>query len=107
MAKCSSYKQIDSFERDWIARFLALKLTRRKIAELLGRDVRTIYAEINRNSVGDEYLPGQAEQLKERRRREGRKKAAKMNRNETRSYVLEKLRLRWSPDQIAGRMKRE
>lgn len=107
MAQNQSYHHLDALERGWIAHWLATEMPLQEIARALGRSVRTISAEIKRNSCGGVYLACDAQQLAERRRHEARAKSAKMKRPEIREFVTAKLRLRWSPDQIAGRLKRE
>lgn len=107
MARNSSYHHLDALERSFIADFRAAGETLAAIARALGRSVRTISAELKRNSHGGVYLACEAQTLAARRRHAARAKSAKMQRPAIREFVLQKLRLRWSPDQIAGRLKRE
>ena len=73
-----------------------------QIADRLGRSKSTISRELRRNRSRNGYWAVAANRKAERRRSE-RPWVAKMQRPEVRRYVRERLRRRWSPDQIAGR----
>jgi IS30 family transposase len=73
-----------------------------QIAQRLGRHKSTISRELRRNRSRNGYWAVAAQRKAERRRSE-RPWTAKMARPEVRRYVAERLRWRWSPDQIAGR----
>jgi len=73
-----------------------------RIAERLGRSKSTVSRELRRNRSRSGYWAVAAQRKAERRRRE-RPWVAKMQRPEVRRYVIDRLRQRWSPDQIAGR----
>ena len=77
-----------------------------EIARLMGRDRSTIYRELNRNTGGRGYRPKQAQQLAHQRRAPCRR-PAKLDDPAIRQYVQDRLEKRWSPDQIAGRMRRD
>jgi len=98
-------KKISASERDQIAVLLASGLTLRNIAKKLDRSVSSISDEIKRNSVGGEYKSIAANLISVQRNRQSRRinplKSAKIF-----SYVFDKLRGGWSPEQIAGRLKR-
>lgn len=74
-----------------------------EIAETLGRHRSTIYRELDRNTGGRGYRPQQAQRLAEERR-EACRQPAKMNYPQLKKYVTGKLRKKWSPEQIAGRI---
>lgn len=78
----------------------------RDIGCKLGRSVSTISAEISRNSVAGEYQPIAAHHLSVARNTASRRtnplKSAAIY-----SYVIDKLRCGWSPEQISGRLKRK
>lgn len=93
-------------ERDRIAILLAEKTSFREIAKILGRSSSSISEEVKRNSCDGVYTSITAQRLSEQRnntcRRENPLKDSK-----TYSYVADKLRSGWSPEQISGRLKRE
>ena len=93
-------------ERETISRGIAVELSIRTIAVQLGRAVSTISREINRNGGYARYRAIQADQSAwDRARRPKRCKLA-CNRALSRTVAV-KLRLNWSPQQIAGWLKRE
>jgi IS30 family transposase len=93
-------------EREMISRGIAVELSIRTIAVQLGRAASTISREINRNGGYARYRAIQADQSAwDRARRPKRCKLA-CNRALSRTVAV-KLRLNWSPQQIAGWLKRE
>ncbi len=93
-------------EREEISRGLASHHSLRTIAAQLGRSPSTISREINRNGGADGYRAAQADQAAWDRTR--RPKRCKLAGNPLLSHMVErKLRLNWSPEQIAGWLKRE
>jgi IS30 family transposase len=93
-------------EREFLERLWEKGLTKTKIAELMGRHHSTISRELRRNSRQGEYRPERAQQLADKRRRKCRR-PRKLDDEQTRAYVRERLENRWSPDQIAGRSRRD
>jgi len=93
-------------ERDKIALLLASKTSLRDIAKELGRSVSSISEEVKRNSKNGEYSAITAQELSEQRNIASRK-ANPLKSPAVYSYVYDKLRSGWSPEQIAGRLKRE
>lgn len=92
-------------EREEISRAMALDQSARSIARLLGRSPSSVIREISRNGGYDRYRAAPAdEQAWNRARRPKRCKLATNSR--LRRSVAEKLRLNWSPEQIAGWLKR-
>jgi IS30 family transposase len=73
-----------------------------QIADRLGRNKSTISRELRRNRSRNGYWAVAAQRRAERRRSE-RPWVAKMQRPHVRRYVSERLRWRWSPDEIEGR----
>jgi IS30 family transposase len=93
-------------EREEISRGLVAHLSLRSIATQLGRAPSTISREVNRNGGRKHYRANQAEQAAWVRAH--RPKACKLACNPTLSRVVaRKLKLNWSPEQIAGWLKQE
>lgn len=93
-------------ERDRIALLMASKTSLREIARLLGRSVSSISEEVRRNGVKGEYTAITAQELSEKRNRASRR-TNPLKSSKIYAYVFTKLRSGWSPEQIAGRLKRE
>ncbi len=93
-------------EREEISRGIASHLSLRTIAAQLGRAPSTISREVNRNGGLKGYRANQAD--KAAWARAHRPKPCKLAGNPRLSQIVErKLRLHWSPEQIAGWLKRE
>ncbi len=93
-------------EREEISRGIASDLSMRAIAIQLGRSPSTISREIKRNGSYDNYRATQADQAAWDRAH--RPKLCKLAGNRSLSRIVAaKLRLNWSPEQIAGWLKRE
>lgn len=91
-------------ERETISRGLAAKRTLTAIACELGRPVSTVSREVERNSGLNGYRAARADRLAVLRT--ARPRAGKLANNAVlRGYVEEKLRLRWSPQQISRRLR--
>jgi IS30 family transposase len=93
-------------ERDRIAQLRHQQANQKEIARALGRSPSTVNRELKRNSTGDEYYSGQAQQQSERRRRE-RPLVRKMEDPEIKRAVRAGLSQEWAPQQIEGRMKEQ
>src|SRR6476660_1829216 len=92
-------------EREEISRGIAAHRSARSMARSLGHSPSTVSREISRNGGYDRYRAAQAdEQACARSRRPKRCKLA--DRPRLRQAVVRKLRLNWSPEQIAGWLKR-
>jgi len=89
-------------EREVIAHMHRAGKTQTRIGQRLGRSRSTISRELRRNRSRNGYWAVAAQRKAERRRRE-RPWVAKMQRPDARRYVVERLRWRWSPDEIAAR----
>ena len=93
-------------ESEFLDRLLKRRETKAEIAKLLNRNRSTIYRELGRNSREGEYQSERAQHLADKRRRACRR-SRKLDDDATREYVRERLKKRWSPDQIAGRSRRD
>jgi len=89
-------------EREVIAHMVRAGKLQAQIADRLGRSKSTISRELRRNRSRNGYWAVAAQRKAERRRSE-RSWVAKMERPEVRRYVQQRLRWRWSPDEIAAR----
>ncbi|SFQ11885.1 Helix-turn-helix domain-containing protein [Ralstonia sp. NFACC01] len=91
-------------EREEISRSVVAGLSIRSIASRLGRAPSTISRELRRNGGIHSYRANRADELAWVRAR--RPKLCKLVRNRTLAQVVAaKLRLQWSPEQIAGWLK--
>ena len=92
-------------EREDISRGIATELSIRSIAAQLGRSASTISREINRNGGYSDYRATDAEQAAWDRAH--RPKRCKLAGNKPLSRIVaKKLQSQWSPQQIAGWLKR-
>jgi len=92
-------------ERETISRGIASQQSTRSMARLLGRSPSTVSREISRNGGYTRYRAAQADKRAWVRAR--RPKPCKLARSaRLRQTVARKLRLYWSPEQIAGWLKR-
>jgi len=100
-----SRKALSLAEREEISRGIALELSMREIARRLGRSPSTISREVNRNGGLSHYRANTADENTWDRAR--RPKLCCLAKNGTlREIVASKLALEWSPEQIAGWLKR-
>jgi IS30 family transposase len=93
-------------EREVLYRLRKGDKSKAEIARLMGRHRGTIGRELARNAGARGYRPRQAQRLADARRTRCRRRA-KLDDGGLRRYVGRKLRLRWSPEQVAGRLPRE
>ena len=98
--------KITASERDKIAVLLAQKHSLRSISRQLNRSVSSISDEIKRNSIAGVYTAITAHQLGQRRNTKSRRLNPLKNPS-IYSYVVDKLRCGWSPEQIAGRLRKQ
>ena len=99
-------KSLSLCEREEISRGLAIGLSIRKIADMIGRAASTISREVRRNGGRTAYRAANAEQRAWDTAR--RPKACKLADSKwLRRVVTEKLKVNWSPEQIAGWLKQE
>lgn len=93
-------------EREEVSRGLAAGSSARAIARQLGRAPSTITREIKRNGGRRKYRSAAAEREAVVRRRRPQKLRLERD-SDLRSVVEQKLKLDWSPEQIAGWLRRE
>lgn len=99
------YEHLNERERYELYRLRKENLSIRMIASTLGRSASTISRELRRNAVYVGYLPADACKLARERRHTSERKLDKHP--SLRVKLLEGLRQRWSPEQIAGRLAME
>lgn len=99
------HKKLSAQERDKIAVWLASGWSLRQISRQLNRSVSSISVEVRRNSVNGEYHSITAQHLSSERNLKSRR-TNPLKDPSIYSYVVAKLRCGWSPEQIAGRLKR-
>lgn len=96
--------QLTLLEREQIAQFRSQGLSKAGIGRRLGRHRSTIGRELTRNSDGINYWASSAQQKAQARRQHRPRKLDDAQLNE---YVRHGLVQRWSPEQIAGRSRRD
>ena len=100
------WKRLQFDERTELRRRLTAGESLSVIASALGRQTSTISREVSRNGGVLAYRPWKAQLRANRLAR--RPKAFKLERHRKLArWVSEKLELRWSPEQIAGRLRRD
>jgi len=106
-----SYKHFTADQRNELSALLRAEIKQKKIAELLLKDRTSIWRELKRNHSDNEkkhYNARQAKQLTKTRRIQANTRFKKLENNKwLRHYVVRKLKKCWSPEQIAGRLKRK
>ena len=103
--RCRSRLALTLAEREVISRGITTHQSTRSIARLLGRSPSTVSRELRRNGGHDRYRAALADDNAwTRARRPKRCKLA--NSPRLRQAVARKLRLNWSPEQVAGWLKR-
>ncbi len=102
------YRHLSCEERDKIAVLRAKGYSYGLIACAINRDKATVFRELNRNRspVYNIYLPHKADwRAKIRKSRSGQRPRLKSR--IIRRYVIAKLRLGWSPEQISGKLRKK
>lgn len=101
----NKYTHLSSEERDKIAVLRARGCSYGSIARAIDRDKATVYRELgrNRSPVYNVYLPHKADgRAKDRKSRSGER--PRLKNRIVRRYVIAKLKLGWSPEQISGKL---
>ena len=106
MAQPRSYNQISQEERDAIAALYAQRVSLSEIARQLRRNKSSISREISRNKTPIRRLYGACrahDKSKERKIQAGHR--PRLKNALIRNYVKKHLRMEWTPEQIAGRLR--
>ena len=102
----AAYHRLSLIEREELSRYLVLDYSYRQIALCLNRSASTITREIHRNQVDRWIYRAVAAQKRVGRIIRQSRRKFKLDTNERlRIFVLAHLKLRWSPQQIARRLK--
>jgi len=102
------YQHLSIEEREKIQEGLWQKRSIRVISQDIGRPPSTVSREIKKNLPPqlNRYSPRVANvRALDKRRSRGR--LTKLKNNDIRAYVVTHLKMRWSPEQISGRMKKD
>lgn len=101
-------QRVNFYEREQIEYYLKLGRKKSWIARMLKKDYSVIKREIQRNSGNHfPYDAKTAQRLTDQRAKyTNKRKLEKYENKELREYVVKKLRNDWSPEQIAGRLKK-
>ncbi|MCR4284138.1 MAG: IS30 family transposase [Parcubacteria group bacterium] len=99
------YKHLTIEEREKIQEMLWQKASVRRIAAEIGRNPASISRELQRNNPIERkrYTPRAAHE-RALGKRKSRGRMERLKNDQIRSYVVQKLKRRWSPEQIAGRI---
>jgi IS30 family transposase len=107
MSRC--YTQITLADRRRLHQLVAAKVPINEMARQLGRHRSTIYREIKRNTFHDRELPdydGYYSTVAHDISRDRRRRLRKLRRHQgLRAEIIHQLQARWSPEQIAGRLR--
>ena len=101
-----TYHHLELTEREELSRSLVKELSYRETAKLLGRSVSTISREINRRGMNRESYRAIAAQEESQRQEQKGRKQRKLDMNvKLQRNVVQYLKKRWSPEEIAKRFK--
>lgn len=102
-----TYSRLSPQERDLLAFWQVERLTLRECARRLGRNVSSLSRELKRNGWKEGYVAIHAQGRADEREKEKAHGKQELKNGDVYEYVTEKLRGGWSPDQIAGRLRRD
>jgi IS30 family transposase len=104
----TTYKHLSIEERDKLAVLRGQGLSLRDIAQALGRNVGTVSRELKRNAppVHSGYYLAHKANGRAVARRQAAVRCKRLKKPEIRAYVARQLRRGWSPELIAGRLKK-
>lgn len=102
------YKTLSSSERLEIHILKSRGYSNRSIARSLCRSPNTISYELSNGKTKEVYDPKKAEAKSRHRKRMRRFQWMKIEENgDLKKYIIEKLKMKWNPDEISGRMKKD
>ena len=102
------YKHFNKDQRNELSILLKKGYSQRDIAKVLGRNPSSISREISQNSTNGIYDPDKAQSKAIVKRANSKYQGMKVRDNpEIEDYVRKKMKLSWSPESIAGRLKED
>lgn len=102
------YTNVSSVERFEISILRSKDFSIRQIAKSMGRSPNTISYELRKNKTGKEYDPKKAQDKARLRKRMRKLQWMKIEEiPELKRYIVKRLRQKWNPDEISGRMRLE
>lgn len=102
------YTHFSKTERLELSILLKKGYSQRQIASEFGRSPSSVSRELRRNSVKGQYDPDKAQHRAYVKRRYSKYQGMKIRNNPwLEDYIWDKIMDKWSPEQIAGRLKRE
>lgn len=104
-----TFRQLDQTDRDRIEAMLNNELKQKTIAQILNVDKSTISREIKRRKLSNgSYNATRAQQKARVKRKQSKYQGMKVESDlELKQYIIAELKNKRSPDEIAGRIKRE
>lgn len=106
LGRSRSARVLSSSEREEISRGISAGLTLTQIADSMGRSASTISREVSRNGGRSRYRANVADRRAWTQSKRPKKCLLALN-EPLRAAVAEKLSLDWSPEQVAGWLKRQ
>lgn len=106
LGRSRSARVLSSSEREEISRGISAGLTLTQIADSIGRSTSTISREVSRNGGRSRYRANVADRRAWTQSRRPKKCLLALNES-LRAAVAEKLSVDWSPEQVAGWLKRQ
>lgn len=104
--KHMKYSHFSKSDRLEISILLSRGYSHREVADSLGKHHSSISREVNDNSVNGQYDPAKAHGKAIKKRRRSKYQGMKIKNNPgLESYVTDKIKSYWSPEEIAGRLK--
>lgn len=102
------YQHFNQHSRNELSVLLNKGYSLRDIGKVLGKHHSSVSREVNNNKVNGVYVPDKAHHKAYVRRYRAKRQCMKISLNLwLKNYIKEKLGLRWTPEEIAGRLKLE
>lgn len=103
-----NYHRLTLADREEISRGLVNQETLTSIAQRIGKDKSAVSYEVNQNGMSQEtYRAHKAHWFSQRRKKQQGRKSKIVGNAELRALIYDKLKLRWSPQQIVQFLEKE